>query len=184
MNEDPPPSEVQAKVLAGRLLSLGAGRASAALDQFSSWLLSGFGATFALLFGNIDPVSKHLRVESLQSAIWLFLAVLVLGVISRLLAAIIGAGAEAASQAEPMGRELAEQEIEVNVKTVFREVESATFWPARQAVASSFRKVDKGDFAAAGRLHARLAQLQGYLVFVEVALAVVIVGVLACGLAV
>jgi hypothetical protein len=178
------PPDLQAKILAGRLLSLGAGRASAALDQFSSWLLSGFGAAFALLLANISPVSKHLAISSLRCALLLFISILVLGVLARLLAATVSAGAGAAAEAETLGRALADAAIEVNFKTVFREAEKATYWPMRLAVASSFKKVEQGDFAAAGRLHAKLAQAQGALVFMQVVMAIISVLVLAYGLAV
>jgi hypothetical protein len=184
MSETDSQEDLQAKILAGRLLTLGAGRASAALDQFSSWLLSGFGAAFALLLANIDPVSKHLAIASLRCALILFLVCLLLGVLSRLLAAVVAAGAGAAGEAESMGRDLAEAEIEVNFKTVFREAEKATYWPIRIAVASSFKKVEQGDFAASGRLQAKMAQAHSVLVFIEVILACGATLVLALGLAV
>lgn len=174
--------ELQAKALAGRLLSLGASRASAGLDQFSSWLLSGFGAAFALLLANIDPVSKHLSVSALRCALLMFLAVLVLGVLSRLLAVVVCAGAGVAAEAESIGRGLADSEIEVNFKRVFREAERVVYWPVRLVVSSSFKQVEQGDFAATGRLHAKLAQAQGALVFVQVVIATIAALVLACGL--
>lgn len=177
-------SDFQAKILAGRLLSLSAGRASSSLDQFSGWLLSGFGAAFALLLANIDPVSRHLSIGALRLALLLFLAALVVSMLSRLLATVVGAGASAAAEAEPIGRGLAEAGIEVNFKTVLREAEQATFWPLRLAVASSFKRVEQGDFAAAGRLHAKLTQVLAVLVLVQVIIATISAAVLACGLAV
>jgi len=184
MEPDDPAAEIQAKILAGRLLTLGARHSSEALDQFSSWLLGGFGAAFALLIVNVENVSKHLAIRSLRSAVWLFLAMLLLGVVSKLLAAILRAAGGAAAESESMGHDLADREVEINFKTVFRETEEATFPSMRRLVAASLRRVEHGDFAAGGRLYARLAQVQGFIVFVEVALAVAAALVLACGLAV
>lgn len=177
-------ADVQARILAGRLLSLGAGRASAALDQFSSWLLSGFGAAFALLFANIDVVSKHVAVTSLRTGLMLFLCALVAGVVAKFLSSIVSAGAEAAEQGGVIGRDLAAAQIEVNVKRMFEETERAFYWPMRILVASSFNKVSTGDFAAAGRLHTKIAQVQGIFVVSEVTLAAGSAMVLGCGLTV
>jgi hypothetical protein len=181
---DNPPADIQAKILAGRLLTLGARHSSEALDQFSSWLLGGFGAASALLIVNVENVSKHLAIGSLRSAVWLFLIMLLLGAFSKLLASILRAAGGAAAESESMGRDLADDEVEVNFKTVFRETEKATLPPMRMLVASSLRKVEGGDFAASGRLYAKLAQIQSFIVFVEVVLAAAAALVLACGLAV
>lgn len=177
------PSELQAKVLAGRLLSLGAHRSSESLDHFSGWLLAALGAALALLLANIDSVSRHLSVRSLRLALILFLCTLLVGVVGRLVHSIVGASARVATEAEPMGSQLAEMQIQVNFKTVFQEMEEATFWPMCKVVATAYAKVEQGDYAAGGRLLARLTQIQGGLVLLELALATAAGFVLAHGLA-
>jgi hypothetical protein len=52
------PSEVQGHVLAGELLTLAARKSSSTLDNFSGWLLAGFGAGFALLLANLDSITR------------------------------------------------------------------------------------------------------------------------------
>jgi hypothetical protein len=176
--------DIQARVAAGRILSIAAGRVSAALDQFSGWLLSGFGVGFALLVANIDQVSKHVTIQSLQGALSFYLGALGIGVFAKLLSAMVTAGAEAAERGSDIGRDLAEREVQINVRHMFQESEKAFFWPMRWWVAAAFRKVEAGDFAAGGRMHTKIAQVQAVLVLLEVVLAASSIVVLACGLAV
>jgi hypothetical protein len=178
------PSDLQARIAAGRILSLASGRVSAALDQFSGWLLSGFGVAFALIVANIDAVSKHVTISALQAALGFFLSALGVGVIAKLLSAMVTAGAEAAEQGAAIGRDLAERQVEVDVKRMFQESEKAFFWPVRLLVSAAFRKANTGDFAAAGRMHTKIAQVQSFLVILEVLLAASSVVALGCGLTV
>ena len=177
-------ADVQAKILAGRILSMGAGRASAALDHISSWLLSGFGAAFALLFANIDAVSRHIDLGSLRIGLRLFLGALILGVISKYLSAIVVAGAEAAAHGNAMGREIMDQKLEINVDTFFEESKRAVYWPVRIMVESTFEKASSGDFAVAGRVNAKIAQIQGFMIVAEVLIAVASAVVLSHGMTV
>lgn len=173
---------LQEKVLAGSLLTAGAGKASAALDSFASWLLAGFGAALALVISSDTTVGKYVSEQDLKSAGVLFLWAAALTVIEKYLSAIIVGAAETAAQAAEAGRRLADDNVDVNFSIVFQELQSAVIWPARWFVARSQAKVLRGDFASAGRSLLRCAQAQGFLVLVAAVLLLVAVGTLIRGL--
>jgi hypothetical protein len=164
MNAVPSSSEIQGRVAAGRLLSVTAGTAAASLDSFSGWLLSGFGAAYALLLANIEKVANFLDVAALRNALILFATATVAGVIARYLGAIVSAGAATSEAAAQLGKGLEIENPEVAARVILGEISKATFWPARLLVTSAFRNVERGDYAAGGRLYARLVQVQSWLV--------------------
>lgn len=179
---DGPHPELHERVMAGRLLSLAAARLSSNIGSFGSWLLVGVGAAYSLILANLSSIQEFVALNSIQNGMVLLLISVVLGVIQRWLAAIISGSCESAEAAERIGRELADDEIELDFKVVFREIESATYYPAKWMVRRSFEKAMSGDFAASGRLSGKLAQIQSVVVFAQVGFSVAAIGVIGGGL--
>ena len=173
---------LQEKVLAGSLLTAGAGKASAALDSFASWLLAGFGAALVLVISSDSTIGKYVSEQDLKCAGVLFLWAAALTVIEKYLSALIVGAAETAAQAAEAGRRLADENVEINFSIVFQELQSAVVWPARWFVTRSQAKVLRGDFASSGRNLLRCAQAQGFLVLVTAVLLLAAVGTLIRGL--
>ena len=174
--------ELHERVTAGRLLATTAAQISAHLDSFCSWLLIGVGGAYSLVLANLDSLQKLVSPRSIQISLLLLLIAIVLGVFQRWLAAIVAAGAATGEKAEQIGRELAAQDINVDFRIVFREMERGTYYPAKWMVRRSFAKAIAGDFAASGRVAAALSQIQSGLAlvlvgFVVAALAVTVFGV-------
>jgi hypothetical protein len=105
-----------------------------------------------------------------------------LTVTEKYLASVIVGAAETGARAAEVGRQLADDEIEIDFSVVFRELEAATLPPMRWFVGRSFSKVKTGDFAASGRNFARCAQIQGLLVLFVAALVLWALWVIVCGL--
>jgi hypothetical protein len=162
MTDEPIPY-LQEKVLAGSLLTSGAGKAASVIDTFVSWLLAGTGGALALLIGNLADVVKYVPLATLKSAACLFLFAACLTVVEKYLASVIVGAAESSAHAAEVGRRLADEEIKIDFNVVFREFEAATLPPMRWFVARSLAKARSGDFAASGRNFARCTQIQGVL---------------------
>jgi len=173
---------LQEKVLAGRLLTAGASKTSAALDSFASWLLGGFAAAFALILSSDSTIGRYIFEEDLKFAGSIFLWAAGITIIEKYLSAIIRGAAEVAAQAEDAVLKLAADGVELNFAIVFQEVQSAVVRPARWIVARSQAKLIGGDFAVSGRNLFRCAQAQGLLVLVSAALLLAALSILLRGL--
>lgn len=173
---------LQEKVVAGSLLTSGAGKAAAVVDSFVSWLLAGFGAALALLIGNISEVIKFVPLAAIKNASILFLVAAAFTIVEKFLASRVIGAAEAASIAAEVGRRLADDDVEVDFSVVFGELRKATLVPMRWLVARSIEKVEKGDFAASGRSFARQVQFQALLSFIVAGLVLWAMGLIVVGL--
>lgn len=173
--------ELHERVAAGKLLSLVASHVSEHIGSFGSWLLIGVGATYSLVLANLASVQQFVSLLSIRTGLLLLLAAVIFGVLQRWLAAIVGASSALAEKGEKIGRELSEQEIEIDFKVLFREIERGIYYPAKWIVQRSYNKVLSGDLAAAGRMCAGISQIQSFLVLIQVGLAVSAIAVIAYG---
>jgi hypothetical protein len=149
------------------------------LESFSGWLLAGFGAAFALILSNIESVSNFITVGSIRRGVFLFLIALAAGVVQRWIGSSVRAGVLSGSEGEVLG-DGAHDSIDFSV--ILEEIKKATFYPQRWLVAWSFKKIEKGDFAFSGRMFAKMAQIQGWLVLVQAALVISSIVVVVNGL--
>ena len=185
MSDETETEPVVERVLAARLLFSAAQRSSATMDAFSGWMLTGFGGAFALLLANIENVVSVLRLESMRSGAWWFLAAVLLGVIQKVLASMVASATAAGIEGDAIGRELAAAGTsEFDVRHVFREVCKAVLPPFRRVAIRAFSKSLAGDHAAGGRFCMALAQIQGWVVFLEAVLIIIAVVILLRGLTV
>lgn len=157
-------NNINESMLIGKTLSLLALGTTVSLEKFSSWLLAGFGATFALILSNIETVSNFISVENIKTGVILYLIALGLGVLQRWLGAGILGASSVSKEVEVLG---ANAPKDINIYNVLTEIENITFYPQKWLVRYQFNKVRNNDFAAPGRMQARMAQIQGILVLVQ-----------------
>jgi hypothetical protein len=111
----------------------------------------------------------------------LLLVAIVLGVLQRWLAALVMAGSASTEKAEQIGRELAELNVVVDFKVIFREMERGLYYPGKWFARSNFQKAMSGDFAASGRMAAHISQVQSWFAFGLVLLVMAAISVTICG---
>lgn len=162
MNKSDTPIKPQDSSLAAKILNAMAGSINAQMTAFSSWMVAGFGAMLGLLVANIDTVSPFIAPTVVGASVKLFLVALVLNVLQRYLAAMVAGSIAVANEVQ-----LIPINHEADLGYIVREIERATFWPTRILVRWSNRKALSGDLAVSGRLNARLAQVQGWLVLAQ-----------------
>ncbi|MFC3552479.1 hypothetical protein ACFOLC_15855 [Lysobacter cavernae] len=173
--------EIHERVTAGRLLSLVAAHVSEHMGSFGNWLLVGVGATYSLVLANLASVQQFVSLWSIRTGLLLLLAAVILGVLQRWLAAIVSASSAAAEKSDKIGHALAEQDIDIDFRALFREMERGIYYPAKWIVRRSFNKAMSGDFAAAGRMSAGISQVQSFLVLAQAGFAIAAIATIARG---
>lgn len=160
--ESPKPQD---SLFAGKLLVAMAAKLSSELSTFSGWMITAFGALLGVMLANIESVTKFIPVKALGWSVSIFLSAVALHVIQRYLASIV-AGSVAAGEAA----EAIPPHDNVDMRYVLGQLEQSTLWPTRLLVRWSNSKIANGDLAVAGRMNARLAQIQAWLVFFQLGL--------------
>ncbi|MFC5571579.1 hypothetical protein ACFPN1_16105 [Lysobacter yangpyeongensis] len=173
--------QLQEKVLASGLMTMAAGKSSAVIDSFVSWLIAGAGGAIALVIGNLPGIGQHLDVAVVSCASIIYLIAAGLTVVEKFLAAVVMGAAESASQAKDFIRDLP-PDGNLDMEVVFREFESATFRPMRWFMSKSFAKVRSGDFTASAKNFARCAQIQAFLALAATGLVFWALGLIISGL--
>lgn len=174
-------THVQEKVLASSLMTMAAGKSSAVIDSFVSWLIAGAGGAIALVIGNLSGIGPHLDASLVSCASVIYLVAAGLTVVEKFLASVVMGAAESASQAKDSVRDLP-PDGHLDMEVVFREFERATFRPMRWFMSKSFAKVRSGDFTASARNFARFAQIQAVLALIATALVFWALGLIVFGL--
>lgn len=174
---------VREKVLVNSLLFAAVGKGSAIIDSFSNWLLAGFAAAITFLLGNLQAVSEYVSKSSVQYCAYLFFGVLVLGILEKILATIVGSASAGAAAGREIAADNFKQDIELDPAVIFRESEKAILRPMRWFVSRSFKKAQAGDLTAAARSFTLVAQIQGFFVALQVLVVLRAVYVIAKGMA-
>lgn len=156
---------LQAQVFANSLLTVGAGKSSAVLDSFVSWLLGGFGAALALILSNLDSIVPFVPIEAIKRSAAIFMVAVVVGVVEKYLAAVVTGGAESSAAGREIGEKAADLELDLSV--VFQLSERAALPPMRWFLRSFLRKAAEGDLTVSGRLFTRLSNIQTFVVLAE-----------------
>lgn len=161
----------------GKVLMIMAECTSSGLTKFSGWLLVGFAVILGALLSNLEATQKFLVPDTLGTIAVLFSSVVSLNLLQRYSAAVVSASIET-------GKKVSEfpppQGIDIN--NFMKQLEEATLWPARIFLRRSNAKVLAGDLAAAGRLISLFAQVEAWLVFAQLLIAIAATLVLARGL--
>ena len=169
------------QVFVGALLSEGNGKASAALDSFSGWLLAGFGASATLFVTQFESISKHIAAPIIREFLFLFFWSLGIGIIQKYVAVILAFHSQVSAIGRELGEKAAVKSIPLNFDIIFSEIEKATLPPMRWYAALSFAKVKKGDLVSNFRNYTRILQIQGFLVFAQAVLILVALFTIASG---
>src|SRR5690606_19600546 len=111
---------VQERVLASGLMTMAAGKSSAVIDSFVSWLIAGAGGAIALVIGNLSAIGPRLDASLVACASVIYLVAAGLTVIEKFLAAIVMGAAASASQAKDFVRDLP-PDGSLEMEVVFRE---------------------------------------------------------------
>jgi hypothetical protein len=174
---------VHEKVLVNALLFEAVGKGSAIIDSFSNWLLAGFAAAITFLLGNLQAVSGYVSKPNVQYCAYLFIGVLLLGILEKILATIVGSASAGAATGREIAAENIKQGIKLEPQVIFQESERAILRPMRWFVSRSFKKAQVGDLTAAARLFTLVAQIQGLIVALQVLVVLRAVYVIAKGMA-
>ena len=180
MAEEPVP--INERIAAQRTLLAVTRHVGNALPSFSTWLLGGFGAAFALVLANIDTASKFIAVTHIRFGLLVFLASLAIAVLATYLSATVKAALGAQEEGEALSVAIVALPGEFDLALYIREYERGLLPPIRWVVHGQMKKVMRGDVVAGARMIAKLSQVQALLVVSQSILALVGVGAMAFGL--
>ena len=170
-----PAQDIQAVVLAGRVMTHMASKMSNRFDSFSTWLLAGFGAGITLLLDKHDEVSA-VPLSTIKFGVTLFLFSAILVVAGKYLSIIVGAATDSAEFTTKELNDHFKKQRESNLPLAFdlaifnKELVIAMLPTHRWLVVLAIKKVSNGDFSQVGKMLMWLAQMQGILLFAEVVL--------------
>lgn len=172
-----PPLSAQESAYVGQVLTTMGARVSATLTAFSGWMLIGFAAILATLLANLESVSKLLAPGTLSAIASLFATAVFLCVLQRYSSAVVAAsvsgGKEVSDHPFPEG---------MNPEILLDQIERVTLWPTRYFVRWSNIKIRNGDLGFSGRLISTLAQIEAWLVFIQLLVSIAAIWALAGGL--
>ena len=167
-------SQINEKLMLRKLLIFSATGISSRLISFSGWLITAFGASIGLLFANLEATLKVLPSNCLKTSVSIYLSAVILHVVQRYLANFSAAGGLGDSFQNP----LTEEELaKIDFNYVYQEIERTTFYPAKWLIKQQFKAAAKGDYAAGGHMHYRVAQFEGALAVLQAILCITAVAV-------
>ena len=178
---DSPIDHLHEKVLINSVLMGAIGEGSKNMDKFSGWLLAGFAAIAAALFGNLSEASRHLCGSALQAVFVCFFLVAILGLLAKGLAVLVASASAGATIGRTEGERVAVHTDQLDIPWFFGEVERTIIPPARWLVRSSFARAAKGDLTVTARLFTLVAQIQALLVALQALVVLVAIAVVVCG---
>jgi hypothetical protein len=168
---------IAGRIYTGKVLMIMGARLSLGLTTFAGWLMLGFAAILGALLANLDSAAKFLSPDVVGNIAKLFTVAVLFYVLQRYSAAVVESSAAVAAEVEKQA--LPE---DMDIRSFFEQLEGATLWPMRYMVRRSNRKILEGDLAAGGRMISTLAQIEAWLVFVQLLLVLAAAWVLADGL--
>ena len=174
MTTPSPHDPIQDSIYIGKVLTAMGARVSSELVAFSGWLLIGFAAILGVLFSNLDAVTTFVAPQALSTVVKLFVLAVVCNVLQRYSAAVVAASVAGGKEIEAYPAPAT-----LDLRSFLTQVESATLWPMRYMVRRSNLKILQGDLAVGGRLISKLAQVEAWLVFVQLIAVVAATWVLA-----
>ena len=173
---------MQSKIFAGKLLSAASKNIGESLSSYSAWLLAGFAAALTLILANISTVSEYIDTANIKYSIFLFLIALFIGVLQRLLFTVLSSSIKSGEEGAKLGEIEGENGSTIDFEVVFKEMLEAAYWPANKLISSGIEKAKKGDFAATGRMHYKMAMIGSLLTLIMALLAVASIVVLVIGI--
>lgn len=173
MNADAsPPSDAIAQMVAIDLLVGSAGRASAIIDTFASWLLLGYSAVMAAILANYATVSPHMTGTWFKGALGAWAVITLLSVLEKWLASIAASAVAGADLARQTLIPMLNQGVNVDFGVVALAMERSVLWPMRLIVQQVNRRSVEGDHLSSARGLMYLAQAQGLFAMVQAAMVI------------
>ena len=140
-------------------------------SAYATWLLAGFSAAFTLVLANMDIATKYIETASIKSALYVFLYSIGLAVIQKWINSVIQGGFKGGEEGNKVDIALAQNNMEIDQEFVLKEIEKATWYPARFLIKWQYNKVRQGDLLVVGRQQFKLAQLVGLLLLAQISFA-------------
>jgi len=168
-------ANAQAVLLSGAAMAHLAGNLSAKFDNFSTWLLAGFGGAVALLLTSHE-VNALVAPSTVRYGANLFLAAVCVTVVEKYISIAVTAGSEGAEFSRATfqdhfdARREQDLPLNFNMQTFIREFLRPIFKPALWLNSSALRKMAAGDQNAGVRHLVVMSQIQGALLLLEVGL--------------
>ncbi|MGD0137139.1 MAG: hypothetical protein ABSE57_34280 [Bryobacteraceae bacterium] len=165
----------QSIAIAGVMIVSMASALSSKFDTFATWLLAAFGAGVALLLSSHEAATL-VSPYAMRSGATLFCWAVVVTVIEKYLAIIVSGAGEAADAARSTILQHIDRRRELgltqtlHMETIMRELVRPLFRPIRWIAWRMNRKVLEGDLTAGARRLLVIAQLQGFLMLVQIVL--------------
>ncbi len=164
-DEDKPlkPEHVFKKVIWRSTLSSGT-----AIEQFTTWTLTGIGAIVGLLISNLDSVSKIVSLTGIKSAIVLFTLSLLAAVVSKQIGIAVTSGLETTNKTEdllnsPEGQQLMGS-MTISPRQLVTELAEPFLWPISVITRWSGER-GLSDYTSGDKRLVRLFCIQLYLSF-------------------
>jgi len=157
-----PQANLSTQIYGAKALYLMAGTVSRELATFSSWMIAGAGAIFALALNGVDKLGAFLTTANIGGSIRLFLIAAVLNVLQRWGAAMIAGSTAVAT-------ELANAPMpdDIEMAELLRLLEKSTPWPMRSWVRRVIKKTMAGDFLVGARMNVHLSHVQSTLLLLQ-----------------
>ena len=178
---DSPIDHLHEKVLVNSVLMGAIGEGSKNMDKFSGWLLAGFAAVVAVLFGNLTEASRHLSGSAIQTVFVCFFIVAILGILAKGLAVLVASASAGAAIGRTEGERVASYTDQLDIPWFFGEVERTIIPPVRWLVRSSFAKAAKGDLTVTARLFTLVAQIQALCMALQALVVLFAIAIVVCG---
>lgn len=159
-NSDVTRRKESAHKLARTMLEVSTRNASASMGVFADWLMLGLGASFAALAAKWSEVTNFVHLKHLHAAVTLYVLALVLGVVARLLRAMVESGLAAR---DALNKELSGADFsDVDFETLKATFEKGLLLPYRLLVRRNPDTVTHGL-----AFIAKTSQVQAMLVLVS-----------------
>jgi hypothetical protein len=163
------PQNPREQALAFAVLIAAAGKASAALDRFSTWLLAGYAATVALLVSRPVGSRPELPGETMKDFLLMFLMVAGLGVVAKFLSIVIVSASEAAAVGREYGLHAVKESGPINIEAFVAEYLRVLPRPMLWVVRPSMKRLLQGDLLQGAKFFLSAAQVQALFIALQVA---------------
>lgn len=143
------------------------GRASTIIDTFSGWLIGGFGVAATLFITDTKSVQEHVTVCGIQWFLYLFLVALLLAVIQKILAVMVGSNSMGGLAGYELAKEFNQNGVKLDQDFIFTETEKGMLPFARWYASKIFKEAKYGNILASSRNFTKLCQVQGVLTLLQ-----------------
>jgi hypothetical protein len=143
------------------------GKASTIIDTFSGWLIGGFGVAATLFITQTKSIQEHITICGIQWFLYLFLAALLLAIIQKFIAVMVGSNSMGGLVGYELIKEFIENGIIPDQDFIFNETEKGMLPFFRWYASKIFNAARNGDILSSSRNFTKLCQVQGLLALLQ-----------------